>query len=262
MPNRYFINGGVNNNWGSTTNWSSTSGGVGGSSIPTSVDAVFFNASSPNCSIDTSNRECLSLDCTGYSNTLTFSKGLTVSGGITISNTMTISGTNSLCVNSNSVIQTNGKIIPLPVYLSGTISVTLPSQLIISSTFSILTGSKITFTGSYGWSASSFTIETFGKTHSFKSGVTYSISSKFISESANNNERNSLISDTSGQYFNFTLNSSATQKVSFTNVSWVDSSNGQSIYSFNGNITNSINWIDLNSQLMGLKNYSGTFIAI
>ena len=62
---RYWINGGVNNNWNAITNWSASSGGTGGSPLPTSNDAVNFDANGDvNCihllSVDNS-RSVLSL---------------------------------------------------------------------------------------------------------------------------------------------------------------------------------------------------------
>ena len=45
MANRYWVAGGTGN-YNSTTNWSATSGGASGASVPTTVDAIFFDASS------------------------------------------------------------------------------------------------------------------------------------------------------------------------------------------------------------------------
>lgn len=80
MANRFFIN--VGTSWNSTANWSTSSGGGGGASIPTILDAVFFDANSGSCNIDV-NANCLSLDSTGYANTITqdSTKTLTVASG-------------------------------------------------------------------------------------------------------------------------------------------------------------------------------------
>ena len=56
MANRYFLNIGAN--WGDTANWSDTSGGTGGFSVPTNVDDVFFDANSGNCTVNASARVC------------------------------------------------------------------------------------------------------------------------------------------------------------------------------------------------------------
>lgn len=73
MADRYWVGG--SNPWGggfdSTSNWSTTSGGSGGASIPTSADNVFFNAASGSGStwIYTS-AVCNNLITTGYTGTL------------------------------------------------------------------------------------------------------------------------------------------------------------------------------------------------
>ena len=65
---RYWINGGVNNNWGSASNWSASSGGTGGSPVPTSSDDVNFDDSgNVHCNVATSARSCRMLTITlGY----------------------------------------------------------------------------------------------------------------------------------------------------------------------------------------------------
>jgi hypothetical protein len=68
MALRYFVNGGLNNNWTQTgvqSNWSTTSGGAGGASVPTSADDVIFDALSPNCNLN-GNGTCLSFDANTY----------------------------------------------------------------------------------------------------------------------------------------------------------------------------------------------------
>jgi len=84
MPNRFFVNGGVDNNWGTIGNWSLTSGGAGGLSVPTTADDVFLDASSPNCTVNASDRVALTFNSTGYTNTVTNTFRITVSGAITI----------------------------------------------------------------------------------------------------------------------------------------------------------------------------------
>lgn len=84
MASRYWVTGG-DGNWGSTNNWSTTSGGGGGSAVPLATDDVFFDANSPNCTVNTSNRVALSLKTTGYTNTISMgSLNITVSGALTL----------------------------------------------------------------------------------------------------------------------------------------------------------------------------------
>jgi hypothetical protein len=75
MPNRFFVPGG-NNRWNSndTTNWSATSGGPGGASVPTSSDDVFINASS-GTAINFFVGFCRSINCTGFTGQLAWQLG-------------------------------------------------------------------------------------------------------------------------------------------------------------------------------------------
>jgi hypothetical protein len=65
MANRYWVGTGTWNTT-NTTNWSTASNGSGGASVPSSADAVIFNASSGNCTLG-SQVQCLTLVMTGYS---------------------------------------------------------------------------------------------------------------------------------------------------------------------------------------------------
>lgn len=127
MADRYFINGGVDNNWGSTSNWSNTDGGTGGASVPTASDDVYLTSLSPSCNLNTPARNCLSLNCTGYTNDLDFNAQLTVAtSNIVLSPTMTLSGASALVISgSTGTAFSNGKIITVPLTMSGNITITL-----------------------------------------------------------------------------------------------------------------------------------------
>ena len=72
MADRYWVGSG--GNWTDTANWSTTSGGSGGSSVPTSSDNTYFDANSGDCVLNDQYHGVLDLDFTGY--TGTFSSGL------------------------------------------------------------------------------------------------------------------------------------------------------------------------------------------
>lgn len=118
MAIRYFLNIGVN--WGDTANWSDTSGGTGGFSVPTNVDDVFFDANSGNCTVNASARVCLTLNFTGYTNTITMSNTITVSGNVTLGAGMGIAGASALIVDETSTLTSNGKTWSAPFTFSGT----------------------------------------------------------------------------------------------------------------------------------------------
>lgn len=125
MANRYFVNGGVDNNWGTTGNWSLTDGGAGGQTVPSSTDDVFFTANSPNCTVNTSARTAKTLNFTGYTNTITMSQQITVSGSVTLVSAMTISGSGKLIVSTTATLTSNTKVWPNALDLSGTVTYTL-----------------------------------------------------------------------------------------------------------------------------------------
>lgn len=101
MALRYFVNGGLNNNWGQTgaqSNWSLTPGGAGGQAVPTAADDVIFDVSSPNCTLDVAGT-CLSFNASTYG-AKTWALGtnnISVAGGVfTLGTGMTVTGTGIL----------------------------------------------------------------------------------------------------------------------------------------------------------------------
>lgn len=128
MANRYWVGGAGTWNVSSTTNWSASSGGSSGASVPTSADDVFINASSGTGNITLVGSTgtpitCKSLDTTGASSisiiagsstayldisgNFTIGSGTTVNGGlftqlfrIVASGTVTINNTGNLLTNS------------------------------------------------------------------------------------------------------------------------------------------------------------------
>jgi hypothetical protein len=117
MANRYWVGGTGTWNTSSTTNWSATSGGAGGASVPTSVDDVFFNGSSGSGTVTLATGiACKSWTTTGSSfafNPPSSAMTVTISGNLTFSATTTFntqSSANSNCnfqFNDNATITTN-----------------------------------------------------------------------------------------------------------------------------------------------------------
>jgi len=88
MANRYFVDGGVDNDWSGTDNWASSSGGAGGETAPTSSDDVYLDGNSPDCDVDTAASTAV-FDCTGYTNTLTLNANIQMGGSTTFVSGMT-----------------------------------------------------------------------------------------------------------------------------------------------------------------------------
>ena len=97
MAARFWVTGGTGN-WNSTTNWSATTGGASGASVPSTSDTAAFDASSGSgtATLDIS-PDIQTLTCTGFTGTLAFgtntitlnSTGIVFTGATT----MTVTGT-------------------------------------------------------------------------------------------------------------------------------------------------------------------------
>ena len=111
------FDGSTSNDWNTASNWS-----LG--AVPTASDGhvVVFDASSPNCTLGSTNRVCNQLMMSAYTGTLTFGvRSLTVSGNITLGSGHTFSSTTGgLAINSSGNITTNGYTIPTNFQFAGT----------------------------------------------------------------------------------------------------------------------------------------------
>jgi hypothetical protein len=107
MANRYWVPGGTGS-WTSTTNWSDTSGGASGASVPTTSDNVFFdnNSSSGDYTVSGGSGECFNFTITGSRN-ITFSiTVIQIAGAVSD----TSSGTVSYTSNSGVVLTATGSV--------------------------------------------------------------------------------------------------------------------------------------------------------
>jgi len=124
MAARFWVTGGTGD-WNSTTNWSATSGGASGASVPGSADTATLNASSGSGTITLDiSPDIQTLTCTGFTGTLAFGTNTislnstgTIYTGVT---TMTVTGTPLIiCTNSSATSRT---IIPTAVTEANSIS--------------------------------------------------------------------------------------------------------------------------------------------
>lgn len=197
MASRYFVNGGVDNNWGTTGNWSTVSGGAGGSSVPSSADDVFLDGNSPNCVVNTTTRSAKTLTCTGYVNTLTMNANLEISGSVTIVSGMTFSGSSTLVAIATGTWTSNGKTVNVPVQFRSSMTITMADDLTCSALFRVggNSGENVTVNGNKIFAGAGFTITNdtmFGTTELVLSGTgTYT-------GGTNASVRNNLTFDASG----------------------------------------------------------------
>lgn len=111
MANRYWVTGGTGN-WNDTSNWSTSSGGASGASVPGSSDAALLDANSGagTVTLDIS-PDIQTLTCTGFTGTLDFGTNTislnstgTIFAGATA---MTVTGTPQIiCTNSSATSRT------------------------------------------------------------------------------------------------------------------------------------------------------------
>lgn len=119
---RYWV--GTDGAWSDTANWSDTTGGTGGFSVPTASDDVFFDASSGSgtVTVDVSS-VCDDLDFTGFTGTFAGSAALAISGSLTLATGMTRTYTGAITFNATSTGKTltfNGKTTASAVTFNGT----------------------------------------------------------------------------------------------------------------------------------------------
>jgi hypothetical protein len=92
MANRYWVGGTGTWNGGSTANWSTSSGGSSGASVPSATDNAIFDANSGGGVVTVDDLgggnfpECADLTCTGFTGTIdSIAFGLNVNGNVTLS---------------------------------------------------------------------------------------------------------------------------------------------------------------------------------
>lgn len=162
MATKYFMAGGVNSNWSTDGNWSTTaSSGPANTTKAVNGDAAILDAGSPACIIDTASA-CTSIVCTGYTNTLTFNATLTAAGTVTFASGMTIAGTSDLICTATATLTSGGKTLTGGLQLQGT------SQTFTLSGAWIVTG-VLTFNGTTITTLNSSTLSVAG-------GITLSVS--------------------------------------------------------------------------------------
>ena len=132
MADRYWVGGTAN--WDATagTKWATTSGGAGGASVPTSADDVFFSSASTGTCTITVDRDAKSINCTGFTGTLTASSGIAVNlyGSLTLATGMTTNLTLGTWIfNSTGTIDSAGKTLGTVTLTGVGATITLGSAL-------------------------------------------------------------------------------------------------------------------------------------
>ncbi len=118
MAARYWVTGGTGN-VNSTTNWSTSSGGVSGASVPVLTDDAIFDGNSGIGTVTVNAvMDLLSINFTSFGGTLAFNQTIRLNGGnVTFGSGMTITGSAGLTFLASSTITSNGKEILGPIQI-------------------------------------------------------------------------------------------------------------------------------------------------
>ena len=132
MADRFWVGGSANWDGTAGTKWATTSGGAGGASVPTSADDVYFDAASGavTCTIAAGNTGARSINCTGFTGTLTHSSNISVAGSVTLVAAMTFnSSTQNFSFTGTATLTTAGKTFSAVQVNGAGITVTLADAL-------------------------------------------------------------------------------------------------------------------------------------
>jgi hypothetical protein len=143
MADRYWVGGTANWDNVAGTKWATTSGGVGGASVPNTADAVFFtNLSTGTCTIATVSANALSVDFTGFIGTLAGTQGITVAGSVRLAPDMTYTYAGTITFTGTGTFTTAGKILQSITFINGAgVTVTLGDRFTSTRDLNLNVGS-------------------------------------------------------------------------------------------------------------------------
>ena len=130
------FDGSTDSNWGTAANWSLNA-------VPNETDGnvATFDATSPNCTVNSFDRPCNGLNFTGYTNTITMSFNIAVHGSLTLGLDMGVAGSSYLQINAISTMTSNGKVWPNRLNFSTNATFTLADNWSIDGLLHIATDS-------------------------------------------------------------------------------------------------------------------------
>ncbi len=162
-----------------------------------------------------------------------------------VSGTLTAS-TNTLFVKSSCTIDTAGFSWYNISCTTATQTLTLNSDLTITNNLTLSVST--TFTGTGNFSTYALLPNVAGITITFKSGNTYTVTNNFTTSNSTELSKVSFVSSTPSSSAFLKLNVGAIQDVMFNNATDIDSSGGQTIYTYKGTLLRTVNWSVLLTQ--------------
>jgi len=124
-------------------------------------------------------------------------------------------------------------------------TVTLLSPFLISSSLTFGAGGNLTFTGSAGWTCGNLICSTAGRTLTLansSSGASYRTTNNAALTGGTAASRITMTSDNASTQSIWTLDNGAIQSLVYVNGTRIDSSQGQTIWSFGGTLNGTTNW--------------------
>ena len=209
----------IGGNWGTTATWSLTDGGGATGVVPLATDSVYLTSNSGTPVTLNVAGVCKTLNINGFTGTLTMTNGITISGNTTINSpSMTFSGTGTLTTNAAGLFKTNGKTITPPIAFTGAIIDSLDCA-----------GGVIT----------NITFISAGATLILKSDV--KIQGKATSTASTSGSPVIIKSSIGGTKRSVIFYNDASMDLDFVNYTDVDASNGLTIYTYLGVLSNTTN---------------------
>jgi hypothetical protein len=161
MADRYWVGGTGAWNDTNTTNWSASSGGAGGASVPTSADNVFFNGSSGGgtVTINTVPANANSVNFTGYLGSFAGSvaQTLNVAGSFTLNLNTNFTFTGNLTFTGTGTLTSSGKTLSCKIFIS-----TPGGTVTLGDALTMGTNIALTVTeGTFSTSASNYAVTVF-----------------------------------------------------------------------------------------------------
>lgn len=246
MANRYWVGGTANWDGTAGTKWATTSGGAGGASVPTTADAVFFtNLSTGTCTIATGNTGALSINCTGFTGTITGTAAITVAGSFTLVAGMTYTHTGIVTFTGTGTLTTAGKTFSGVTVNGSGITLTLGDAL-TTSAIRLVNIEQGTFT------TANFSLTTSTLFSNYTNVRTINLGSSTVTTNAINFSTSTNLTFNSGTSHIYLSDSSADLLgggVTFYNVSFTSNSAG--VRSITG--ANTFNNLTLNAAGSGMS---------
>lgn len=154
-----------------------------------------------------------------------------VAGTVDATNSTLIVGA-SATLNTNGIFWDNINLVGTPITINSLLSAT---SIVMNA------GASYVITGTNGFTCNNLTfIPNAARSLTLKNGITYTVNSS-LTLTGTSGSKITIQSDTTSYAF-FNLNPAATQNVTDTNATWINSSGGQTINTSVGTLSNAVNW--------------------